>query len=138
MVKLRFIHLMILLAIYENSDDETGIPSQNDLIGKSPKYDGMINNLMFGIYLLDDDGETNNPIYGKKMRGTSTFQRSVETLREIDAIEAEGGYGLTPYGEHFATQIQEHLADHPHYSELPVGAIVQDDGEIEFKYYKEV
>lgn len=126
----RFVELIIILAIYENSGPD-GIPSQIDLIGKPPKWDGYVNQLMYEVYLIDDTGKTNDLAYGSMLKSGNTFSRAVSKMREAGImIESENlrtSFALTALGK----QIGAYLSEFAHYSDMPKAALVHD-GEVTY------
>jgi hypothetical protein len=129
-IMLRFIELMIIMAIYENTDED-GPPTQTQLLGKSGEWNGLINNLMYSIYLLDDEGEANDIGYGSKLKSANTFLRGVKKMRKagvmIDSDKARTSRTLTTLG----MSIGEYMSQFAHYSDMPKAALIKN-GKVQY------
>lgn len=120
----RFIHLIIILCIYENTLTHIK-PTQTMLIGKPKKWDGLINELMWSLHLLDDDGESNDVAYGTKLKSSNSFVRATKSMRIagiLKPLEDTTHYELTDFGN----EVGEYLSQFTTYEDMPMGAIVEN------------
>lgn len=128
----RFVELMVILAVYENTNED-GPPTQVDLLGSPPKWKGLVNELMYDIYLLDKEGESNDIAYGKKLKSGNTLLRGIKKMRDCGIMipsedESRTAYELTPLGK----KIGAYLSRFAHYTDMPKACLVNKDGEIAY------
>lgn len=127
-VKLRFIHLITILCMYENSGEHVRATQELMTGKKEDNWDGLVNELMWSLYLLDDEGETRNPTYGEKLRSISVLARGVKIMRDNGIINPlERNYFLTDLGR----EIGRYLSQFNHYKDMPLGATI-DKGTIKY------
>lgn len=144
-----FIQLVLIQALYENRNrvekkDKKGkwvykwmYPTQAEMLGDSPEFNGLINKLLEEFHIINEDGSSNAPHRAEKFKSKSNFNRWIQDLRDAGLIiKRKKGAVRTPYIlTDLGAEVGKTLSEFDYYDNMPIGAYVTNNS-IEYIYEK--